>query len=78
MSSLGIGSQSNDQGSQKEVPGPVEDSVLAENTVVDLGGGAVDWINTICRLEDLSMKPLQKEHPETGLDSIFRSIYDPY
>lgn len=47
--------------------------------VLDLGGGTVgSLIKTICRLDDLIMKPLQKQHPATCLNSIFGSIYDPY
>lgn len=62
-----------DLGSRAEVLGPIKDSVL------DLGGGAVDSsTTTISRLDDLSMKPLEKEYLETGLNSIYGSIYDPY
>lgn len=36
---------------------------------LDLGGGTVvSSIKTICQLDDLHMKPLQKEHLETGLN----------
>lgn len=77
-----------DLGSQAEVLGLVKDPVLVEHpkvsipdmiSVPDLGGGTVDSsTTTICRLDNLSMKSLQKKHPETGLDLVYRSVYEPY
>lgn len=46
--------------------------------VLGLGSGTGGSIKIIGRLDDLSMKPLQNELSERSLDSIFRSIYDPY
>lgn len=38
-------------------------TILDAIAVLDLSGGAVGLTNTIHRLEDLSMKPLQAERP---------------
>lgn len=46
--------------------------------VLGLGGGTGGLIKIIGRQDNLSIKPLQKKLSERSLDSIFRSIYDPY
>lgn len=77
-----------DLGSQAEVLGLVKDPILVEHpkvsipdmiSVPDLGDGTVDSSTlTICQLDDLSMKFLQKKHSQTSLDLVYRLVYEPY
>ncbi len=53
-------------------------TILDVIEVLGLGGGTGGSIKIVGRLNDLSMKPLQKKLSERSLNSIFRSIYDPY
>lgn len=46
--------------------------------VLGLGSGTGGLIKIIDWQDDLNMKSLQKELSKKSLNSIFRSIYDPY
>ena len=82
LSSLGIRSQGNDQGSQAEVFGPVEASVLVKNKgVLDEGDRDISsFLQTGYRLEECAQRDYlhEVERPKTREKQCFRLNYQPY